>query len=94
MYGKPPYFDVIVSNPPYVSEEDYTRLAPELLHEPKHALTGFPYKQIATESKLLIKPGGFLACEFGQGQETILKEIFPQANFYKDFEGNYRFFVD
>jgi release factor glutamine methyltransferase len=80
----PPYFDVIVSNPPYVSEEDYHKLAPELHHEPKHALVGFPYKHIKDQSKTLLKENGFLAFEFGMGQEKKLLEIFPKANFYKD----------
>lgn len=91
MHGKPPYFDVIVSNPPYVSADDYTKLAPELYHEPKHALVGFPYKQIAQEIKPLLKKGGFFACEFGQGQEKKLIDFFPGATFYKDLEGNFRF---
>jgi release factor glutamine methyltransferase len=93
MHGKPPYFDVIVSNPPYVSAEDYAKLEPELYHEPKHALVGFPYKLIARDIKPLLKPGGFFACEFGQGQENQLSVIFPKAKFHKDLEGNFRFCV-
>ncbi|MBT6843735.1 MAG: peptide chain release factor N(5)-glutamine methyltransferase [Candidatus Melainabacteria bacterium] len=95
MRGKPPYFDVIVSNPPYISEADYKELEPEVQHEPKHALTGFPYKQIKNqvlEAKLL-EEGGFMAFEFGQGQRPQLEEIFPQAKFYKDLENNDRFLV-
>lgn len=83
--GKPPYFDVIVSNPPYVSKEDYEKLSPELHHEPKHALVGFPYEHIKKQAKALIKENGFLAFEFGLGQEEKLKEIFPQAKFHKDY---------
>jgi len=93
MHGKPPYFDVIVSNPPYVSAEDYAKLEPELYHEPKHALVGFPYKLIARDIKPLLKPGGFFACEFGQGQENQLSAIFPKATFHKDLEGNFWFLV-
>ena len=32
-------YDLIVSNPPYVSEADYARLSPEVHHEPKIAVT-------------------------------------------------------
>lgn len=81
----PPYFDLIISNPPYVSKEDYEKLAPELFHEPKHALVGFPYLHIKNQAKTLIKENGFLAFEFGLGQEKKLAEIFPNADFYKDY---------
>lgn len=93
MKGPPPYFDIIVSNPPYISEEDYKKLAAELFHEPKHALTGFPYKTIKQEGEKLLKPGGFIACEFGQGQETKLAEIFQGASFHKDLSGIIRHLV-
>jgi len=101
MNSSAPYFDVIVSNPPYVSAEDYDKLAPELKHEPKHALVGFPYQQIRDQAlglrssaKLkgiapagLLKPGGFMALEFGQGQTTKMLEIFTDATIYKDYAG-------
>lgn len=95
MKGKPPYFDVVVSNPPYISEEDYAKLEPELHHEPKHALTGFPYKQIKEQvlANNLLEEGGFMAFEFGQGQRPQLEEIFPQAKFYQDLEKNDRILV-
>lgn len=90
--GKPPYFDVIVSNPPYVSAADYEKLEPELHHEPKHALVGFPYKQIKEQTidAGLLAEGGLMAFEFGQGQGPELERIFPGAKFYKDLENNDR----
>ncbi len=91
--GAPPYFDIIVSNPPYVSEEDYSKLEPELKHEPKHALTGFPYEHIKKQSQTLLQKNGFMAFEFGQGQRTKLETIFPGAGFYKDLENNDRFLI-
>ncbi len=83
--GKPPYFDIIICNPPYISEDDYTKLAPELHHEPKHALVGFPYEHIKKQSQGLIKENGFMIFEFGQGQEEQLLKIFPEATIYKDY---------
>lgn len=93
MKTKPPYFDIIVSNPPYISEADYLNLEAELLHEPKHALTGFPYALIKKQGLPLLKPNGFIACEFGIGQETKLAEIFPGAKFHKDLSGTIRHLV-
>lgn len=105
--GSAPYFDVIVSNPPYVSAEDYETLDPELKHEPKHALVGFPYQQIRDQAlglrssvtlkgnaaAALLKAGGFMAFEFGQGQTTKMLEIFPDASIYKDYAGIERILV-
>lgn len=93
MKSKPPFFDIIVSNPPYVSEEDYQNLEAELHHEPKHALVGFPYAHIKKQAEPLICPGGFIAAEFGLGQEDELSQIFPQAKFYQDLAGIKRFFI-
>jgi release factor glutamine methyltransferase len=87
MNTKPPYFDVLVSNPPYISQEDYENLELELFHEPKHALVGFPYAYIKKQAQSLIKSGGFMAFEFGQGQTEKLLEIFPGASVYKDYAG-------
>ena len=87
--GEPPFFDVIVSNPPYVSEEDYKKLEPELFYEPKHALVGFPYKiirdQVFALQKPLLKPKGFLAFEYGLDQAHKIQEIYPKSKIYKDY---------
>lgn len=87
--GKPPYFDLIVSNPPYVSKEEYEKLEKELAHEPKHALIGFPYEHIKKqiEENNLLKEDGFIAFEFGDGQTEKMLEIFPEAKIYPDYAG-------
>lgn len=92
--SKPPYFDVLVSNPPYLSDEDYKNLEPELLHEPKHALVGFPYAQIKDQSQSLIKKNGFIAMEFGFGQTEKILEIFPNARVFKDLAAINRIFIE
>ena len=89
--SSPPYFDVIISNPPYISESDYVSLAPELMHEPKHALVGFPYAHIKERLKGLIKPNGFFAFEFGYAQTQNILKIFPKAFIHKDLAGIDRF---
>lgn len=96
MRTKPPYFDVIVSNPPYVTQEEYEKLEPELYHEPKHALVGFPYEHIKkqVEENKLLRKNGFMAFEYGHTQKSQLKKIFPKAEFYKDLEDNDRFLIN
>lgn len=93
MQTSPPYFDLIISNPPYVSETDYANLEPELLHEPKHALVGFPYQQLKKQAVPLIKENGFMAFEFGEGQSKTIKEIFPEAQIYQDLNHKDRIFI-
>ena len=63
-------FDVIVSNPPYISESEYETLAPEVKMEPKTALTadnaGYAfYDNIAREAKSHLADGGVLIFEIG-----------------------------
>lgn len=63
-------FDAIVSNPPYVSAEEMQQLAPELSHEPQHALTdhadGLQCMRILLEqASPLLKTGGKLCVETG-----------------------------
>jgi release factor glutamine methyltransferase len=89
--GKPPYFDVVLSNPPYVNASDYDNLADELKHEPKHALVGFPYKVLYKQSLGLLKPKGFSILEHGYDQSAKLKEIIPNSHVIKDYSGIDRF---
>lgn len=85
--GPSPYFDIVVSNPPYISEEDYHELEAELFHEPKHALVGFPYQHLKEQLSGLIKENGFFVFEFGEGQTNKLKDIFPDIEILKDLAG-------
>lgn len=90
-------FDVIVSNPPYVSLVDYANVQKEILHfEPKDAVTdnsdGFRfYKRIADISKSLLNPNGKVFCEIAKDQSNPLKNIFLEMNyssikFIKDYQ--------
>jgi release factor glutamine methyltransferase len=81
------HFDVIVSNPPYVSSEDFADLEPELrLFEPKIALTdevdGLTfYRKISTIAKTLLKEKGKLFFEIGAGQSQQVKNILAENDF-------------
>lgn len=91
-------FDVIVSNPPYVSENDYKSLEPELKnHEPKIALTDNSnglsfYKHIIEVSNQLLNKPGKLYFELGMDQSEQIKIFFEQKKFsnievFKDYSG-------
>jgi release factor glutamine methyltransferase len=80
-------FDVIVSNPPYVSIEDFANLDPELrLFEPKIALTDESnglsfYRTISSLSKTLLKNNGKLFFEIGDAQAEKVKKILMDDNY-------------
>ena len=67
-------FDMIVSNPPYITGEEMKSLPKSVAdYEPHLALFGGLdgldfYRSIAENYKHVLKPGGFLAFEFGEGQ--------------------------
>ncbi|MFH1800647.1 MAG: peptide chain release factor N(5)-glutamine methyltransferase [Candidatus Omnitrophota bacterium] len=66
-------WDLIVSNPPYLSEENWERVQGELKFEPKRALDGGKdgldfYRRITRDAGDHLTSGGLLALEVGQGQ--------------------------
>ncbi len=74
--------DIIVSNPPYVSEDEWEKLSPEITeHEPKKALvagqTGLEcIEGLVNQAPTYLKSGGFLIFEFGAGQKEKVLNIF------------------
>ncbi len=66
--------DLIVSNPPYIPAGDIAGLEPEVReHDPLTALVGGtdgldPYRQLAPMAARLLRPGGHIVFEVGQGQ--------------------------
>ncbi|SHJ20406.1 [protein release factor]-glutamine N5-methyltransferase [Shimia gijangensis] len=78
-------FDLILSNPPYISDAEMTQLSPEVFnHDPHLALTpggdGMgPYRDIAAQSLAHLKSGGHLMVETGWRQGADVKAIFERA---------------
>lgn len=71
-------FDLIVSNPPYVTTQQMQELDPSVRDfEPALALHGGAdgldfYRAILENFTPALRPGGYLAFEFGQGQEDAV----------------------
>ena len=94
-------FDVIVSNPPYLSESEWESSEPEVKQfDPKVALVSGNQGvndliKVIKESTKHLNKGGLLALEIGLGQKEILeKEIikfFYEIEVVKDFSGRERF---
>ena len=78
-------FDLIVSNPPYVSRGEIATLAPEVRDfDPRLALDGGNdgldgYRAIARHARRLLAPGGRLIVELGAGQEQAVRALFTTA---------------
>lgn len=100
--GKPPSFlgkfDMIVSNPPYITTEEMKGLDHSVKDfEPHLALHGGEdgldfYRSIAKNYASALKPGGFLCFEFGMGQGDGVCNILKHNGYTvlertKDFNG-------
>ncbi len=91
--------DLVLCNPPYISTGKLERDRSDLLEEePREAFDGGPYgisvmQRVVRESVRFIKPGGWIAIEFGHGQERQARlliertERFEQITFADDESG-------
>jgi release factor glutamine methyltransferase len=67
-------FTAVVSNPPYIADDDLRTLQPEVeRYEPRLALAGGPdglmmLRRLVREAPEFLAPGGLLVLEMGQGQ--------------------------
>ena len=90
-------FDLIASNPPYITTEEMYSLPQDVKNEPTMALWGgkdglFFYRKLAKEAPLLIKPGGRILLEVGYKQAKLVGEILAENNwqeisFHQDYQG-------
>lgn len=83
-------YDLIVSNPPYISEKEMEIISPETKFEPETALKAEDdglefYKAIAEDYKNSLKDGGMLCFEVGFTQAEKVKSILENAG-YKDIQ--------
>lgn len=80
-------FDLIVSNPPYITAKEMKALQRSVRdYEPHMALYGGEdgldfYHAIVKNYTCALKPGGLLCFEFGQGQETEVCSILKENNY-------------
>ena len=80
-------FDMIVSNPPYVTGEEMEVLPDSVRnYEPHMALFGGAdgldfYRAITKNYRAVLKPGGFLCYEFGMGQGDAVCAILEENGF-------------
>lgn len=96
-------FDLIVSNPPYVTENERNDMQPNvLLYEPERALfvpDNDPlrfYRHIGRIGRKLLVPGGRMAFEINRAfaQETVallLQQGYTEVSSTRDLSGNERF---
>ena len=95
-------FDVVVSNPPYVAEEERPALPPEVaVWEPSGALFAGPggfavIEPIITGAPAHLREGGLLALEIGAGQRAGVLErleargVYHKARLLRDMAGRDR----
>ena len=79
-------WDFIITNPPYVSSEDYRQCAPEIFKEPSMAFLGGSdgldfYRRLAKQARLLLTPQGKLLMEIGWDQAEAVSNIFRLKGF-------------
>ena len=75
--------DLVVSNPPYVSAEEWELLQPEIrLYEPPAALVGEGVGEtIAREAHGVLGPGGWVVLEAGDGQSSALAAALEELGY-------------
>jgi release factor glutamine methyltransferase len=102
--ARPEAVDLVVSNPPYVSEEERRHLEPEVRdHDPRAALVppdGFPalLARLLGQSRRLLRPGTHALVEIGRGQDSLAREAAQAAGltvvrFAPDLQGIPRLLV-
>lgn len=83
-------FDIITSNPPYLTDSEMDRLQREVSYEPETALYGGTdgllfYRELFTLWKKRLKRNGVFAVEIGDGQEKEVAELIEKEGFTPRF---------
>jgi release factor glutamine methyltransferase len=79
-------FDLMICNPPYIPTAEIQTLQPEVRDfDPRQALDGGAdgldfYRMLAGEARQLLKPGGKVMVEFGDGQAPAIRKLFENEN--------------
>jgi release factor glutamine methyltransferase len=82
----PATLDLVVANPPYVTEAEYAGLSPEVRgFEPREALVSaeqglWHLRGLLPVAVRALKPEGVLLCELGSGQGAAALELAAQAH--------------
>lgn len=79
-------FDLIISNPPYVTDEDMANLQSEVRYEPELALKGGKdgcdfYRRIIPLYTPKLKKGGMLAFEYDASQAETIEDLMREAGY-------------
>ena len=79
-------YDIIVSNPPYLTECEYEKAQEEIKNfEPKVALVGGVdglqiYRILSKKIDYIMTNNSYFVCEIGKGQLDSIKDIFQNTN--------------
>lgn len=82
--------DAIACSPPFISTGRLTRDRAHLLaHEPREAFDAGPYgiaihQRVAKDSLSMLRAGGYLVCEFGEGQAKQVESIVNRTHGYDE----------
>ena len=101
-FDEPGSLDVLVSNPPYIPTATCQTLDPRIRNfEPMNALDGGPegldfYERLTVDALNLLRPGGGVFFEIGDGQGPALEKLLFDAGFdaikiEKDYAGHDRY---
>lgn len=89
-WGLESSLDLIVCNPPYISQKRLAGESAALLdYEPREAFDGGPYgltihQRVIRESVVFLKPAGWLLFEVGLGQAEQVKLLFGRSRVFAD----------
>ena len=91
-------FDMIVCNPPYLSDAEMDARDESLRFEPALALAGGAdgldfYRRLAKDYLRVLRPGGVLLTEIGMTQKETVLSLFPGAECLTDYGGRPRVIV-